>query len=147
MQVFIWYSMSKAVTNKKYSEYKLLIFFQYYWATCGLIEGLMNIELVFIAYVIYTFVLSKIKMLILSFGRGDDSIPLLPNTNYYFSRFIKVLVKNYIALDWKSKKIIYTERKTDLKSRYFAMFESTFAKCLIQLSIWGRFFFQCKFCK
>ena len=29
----------------------------------------------------------------------------------------------------------YTERKTDPKSRYFAMFESTFAKCLIQLDI------------
>ena len=28
----------------------------------------------------------------------------------------------------------YTERKTDPKSRYFPMFESTFEKCLIQLS-------------
>ena len=29
----------------------------------------------------------------------------------------------------------YTERKTDPKSRYFPMFESTFEKCLIQLSV------------
>ena len=29
----------------------------------------------------------------------------------------------------------YTERKTDPKSRYFAMFNSTFAKCSIQLQI------------
>ena len=29
----------------------------------------------------------------------------------------------------------YTERKTDPKSRYFSMFESTFKKCLIQLSV------------
>ena len=29
----------------------------------------------------------------------------------------------------------YTERKTDPKSRYFAMFQSTFEKCLIQLSV------------
>ena len=28
-----------------------------------------------------------------------------------------------------------TERKTDPKSRYFRMFESTFDKCLIQLSV------------
>ena len=30
---------------------------------------------------------------------------------------------------------IYTERKTDPKSRYFPMFESTFEKILIQLSV------------
>ena len=29
----------------------------------------------------------------------------------------------------------YTERKTYPKSRYFPMFESTFEKCLIQLSV------------
>ena len=29
----------------------------------------------------------------------------------------------------------YTERKTDPKSRYFPMFELTFEKCLIQLSL------------
>ena len=29
----------------------------------------------------------------------------------------------------------YTERKPDLKSRYFSMFETTFEKCLIQLSV------------
>ena len=30
---------------------------------------------------------------------------------------------------------MYTERKTDPKSRYFPMFESTFEKCSIQLSV------------
>ena len=30
---------------------------------------------------------------------------------------------------------IYTERKTDPKPRYFSVFESSFEKCLIQLSV------------
>ena len=33
------------------------------------------------------------------------------------------------------KNLKHTERKTDPKSRYFAMFESTFEKGLIQLSV------------
>ena len=31
--------------------------------------------------------------------------------------------------------VAYTEKKTDPKSRYFRMFESTFEKCLIQFSV------------
>ena len=36
---------------------------------------------------------------------------------------------------WKeSRKELQEKKKTDRKSRYFAMFESTFKKCLIQLN-------------
>ena len=43
----------------------------------------------------------------------------------------QIVSVHFLSGKWEK----YTERKTDPKSRYFRMFESTFEKCLIQLSV------------
>ena len=55
----------------------------------------------------------------------------------YFNLF-KKQHKMLLALPETTDKQVYsayTEKKTEPKSRHFAMFESTFEKCWIQLSV------------
>ena len=58
----------------------------------------------------------------------------------YFGKYSKSFCIKFNSLyfqlfNYKQLPNNYTERKTDPKFRYFPMFKSTFAKCLIQLSV------------
>ena len=59
---------------------------------------------------------------------NQSTICLLEDHRYHF----KV---RHIDAKYNFVSKLYTERKTDPKSRYFMIFDSTFQKCLIQLSV------------